>query len=231
MVLKTDKQAAFLWRTQWESCLITLCTSDEDNAAVARIHNLFHWRKRRSCPEPNMVINTSPCSTVIMLTAYMCASMLFIPIPYLSTCRNNEYVLCLNTSKWLLYSEDYSFSVGAVWSLLINTHTYRDHSFTYICKHIVHTRLCKDAVLQTNACNKTAHIHTFRIHTRWIRVVLLYRSIQRANLVHRQWKAEVSDLDGVWGNEGQSSLAAAEPQTIPLGTQLKSLGDRHVAEP
>lgn len=115
---KTDKQAAFLWRAQRESCLITVHTSDEDNAAVARILNLFYWRKRRSHPEPNMVINTSPCSSLITLTAYMCVSVLFIHILYLLTCRNNEYVLCLNTLKRLLYSKDSSVSAGTVWSLL-----------------------------------------------------------------------------------------------------------------
>lgn len=116
--VKTDKQAAFLWRAQWESCLITLHTSDEDNAAVARILNLFYWRKRRSRPKPNMVVNTSSCSSFIMLTAYMCVSVLFIHILYILTCRNNKYVLCLNTPKRLLYSKDYTVSSGAVWSLL-----------------------------------------------------------------------------------------------------------------
>lgn len=56
--VKTDKQAAFLRWTQWESCLILLYSSDEDNAAVATIVNQFYWRKKRSCPKPNMVINS-----------------------------------------------------------------------------------------------------------------------------------------------------------------------------
>lgn len=76
--VKTDKQTAFLWRTQWESCLITPHTSDKDNAAAARKLNLFYWRKSRSCPKPNMVINSSPYSSVIMLTA----TVLFIPSTY-----------------------------------------------------------------------------------------------------------------------------------------------------
>lgn len=69
--VKTDKQAAFLRRAQWESCLITLHASDEDNAAAARTLHAFYWRRRRSHPKPNTVINTSSCSSVVMLTAFI----------------------------------------------------------------------------------------------------------------------------------------------------------------
>lgn len=78
--VKTNKHTAFLWGTQWESCRITLHTCDEDNAAVARILNLFYWRKRRSRPKPNMVINKSPCSSVITLTAYMCVCLCYLSL-------------------------------------------------------------------------------------------------------------------------------------------------------
>lgn len=72
------KQVTFLWKARWESCLITLHTSDEDNAAVARLLNLLYWRERGSLRKPNMVVNTSRCSSVIMLTAHMCLCYLFL---------------------------------------------------------------------------------------------------------------------------------------------------------
>lgn len=81
--IKSHKQAAFLWKAQRESCLITLHTSDEDNADVARILHLYYRWWRGSLPEPNMVVNTSPCCSVIML--FMC-------ILYLLAHSNNKYV-------------------------------------------------------------------------------------------------------------------------------------------
>ena len=143
--------------SSWESCPITLRTSDEDNAAAAQILNLFYWRKRRSRPEPNMVINTSPYSSVIVLSPYMCVPVLFIPNPYLLGCRNNQYACWLNTPKRQrgLFNHSWSSLIPAL--DLVNTYTHRLQFYISTCKHI-YLYVYINAALEANACEESADI-------------------------------------------------------------------------
>lgn len=58
--VRGDKQAEFLRRARWEGCLITLCSSDKDNAAAARKINLLQPGERRQHLNSTLAINTSP---------------------------------------------------------------------------------------------------------------------------------------------------------------------------
>lgn len=80
----------------------------------------------------------------------------------------------------------------------------------------------------THVHNKTAH--TYRIHTLWIRVVFLYCSIQRASLRTGNEKQKSQIWMGFGEMKGRARWQRQKHETIPLGAQLKSLGDWHRVE-
>lgn len=100
---------------------------------------------------------------------------------------------------------------------------YCTHVYTFACQANLH----KDAVLQSR--NKPARTHTLML-TRSRLERYCFTAASRGQTSHTGNEKQKSQIwMEFWGNEGQSSLAAAGPQTIPPGTQLRSLGDWHKA--